>query len=100
MGGIGLRVQEEHLVAVEAEEFFRLAAVESVAENRLRRIIILLVIEAVHAPKIRNPAFRGHPCPAEKYYIVVFLHNFLQFFDDFPIIFHNNPLSFIVLNFA
>ena len=56
--GIRLCVVAEQLVAVEAVEFPGVPQEEAVAEDRLRRIVVFLVVEAVHAPEIGDAAFR------------------------------------------
>ena len=66
MGRVGLGVQIEHLVAVKAEKFLRVSLVEAVAEDGLRRVIVLLAVEPVRAAEIRDAALRADPRAAEK----------------------------------
>lgn len=44
MGGVGLRIQAEHLVAVKPVKLFRLADVKRMAQDRFRRVLIFLII--------------------------------------------------------
>ncbi len=75
VGCVGLCVQKEHFTAVKTVKFSRVLAVETVAQDGLRRIVVLLVVQAVHASEVRNTALRGHACPAEKHDIVMLLDN-------------------------
>ena len=70
---VRLRVREQHLIPVEPVKFFRLSHIEGMAEDRLRRIIVFLVVQSVCTPEIRNMALRGHTGPTEKYNIAAFI---------------------------
>ena len=60
MGGIGRRVQIEHPVLIKAIKLLRVPFKKAMADDRLRRIAIALVVEPVHAPEIRDPALGGY----------------------------------------
>ena len=63
---VGLGVKWQHLIPVETEESFRLLHKEGVRKNGFRRVIILLIIESVHAAEIRDAAFRGNAGTTEE----------------------------------
>ena len=48
---------------------------EGMAQDRLGRIVILLVIQAVHAAKIRDAALGRHTGSAKKYDIIRFFYH-------------------------
>ena len=73
MSSVRLRVRKQHLVPVESVKFLRLSHIEGMAQDRLRRIIILLVVQSVRTPEIRNMALRGHAGTAEKYDIAALI---------------------------
>ena len=56
MRTVGLGAVHDELVPMEFIVFFRMRHEKRVAQDRLGRIVILLVIEAVHTAKIRNAA--------------------------------------------
>ena len=70
---VRLRIWEQHLIPVEPVKFFRLSHIEGMAEDRLRRIIVFLVVQSVCTPEIRNMALRGHTCPTEKYNVAALI---------------------------
>ena len=65
--GVWLRifVETEHFVAVKAEKLLWFLHIKCVAQDCLWRIVILLVIESVNTPEIRDSALGRHTCPAE-----------------------------------
>ena len=67
---IGLRIQNEHFIPVEPVKFLRMPLKKRMAQNRLRRIVILHMIQPVHASEIRDTALRRHARTAEKDNIV------------------------------
>ena len=77
VGGIGLCVQTEHLVAVEAEKFLRVCLIEAVTENGFRGIIVLLMIEAAGAAEVGDTAFCADPGPAKKDNVPALINPFL-----------------------
>ena len=89
MGSIGLGVGKEHLVVVEAVELLRILLEEGVAQNGLRGILVLLVVQAVHAAEIRDAALGGHARPAEKDDILTLVDPFLELFQ---FLIHTKPL--------
>ena len=67
VSGVGLGIQAEHLVPVEAVKFLRPGVEEGAAEDLLRGPGVLLVVQAVHTAEIRDAALGAHPRPAEKH---------------------------------
>ena len=63
---VGLSVKIEHLVLIELIELTYVIAEKGTAQNSLRGLFIFHVINSVHASEIRNTAFRGNTCSAEK----------------------------------
>ena len=78
MGGVRLSFWEEHLIPVKTEKFFRMGTVKAVAQYGLRRIVVLLMVQTVHAAEVRNPAFGGDAGTAEKYNVIVGINDLLQ----------------------
>ena len=66
MRPVRLNAVDHELFPVEAVIFLRVAGEKARAEDRLGRIFPLLVVQAVHAAEIRDPAFRADACAAEK----------------------------------
>ena len=58
VGHVRLSVEGQHLVAVEAVEFFRVIHKERMAEDRFGRVFIVLVVQTVSAAEIGDAAFR------------------------------------------
>ena len=88
MGGVRLSFWEEHLIPVKTEKFFRMGTVKAVTQYGLRRIVVLLMVQTVHAAEIRNPTFGGDTGTAEKYNVIVGINDLLQFLNLFFQIFH------------
>lgn len=63
---VGLSVKIEHLILIELVKLAYMVAEKGTAQNSLRGIFIFHVINSVHASEIRNTAFRGNTCSAEK----------------------------------
>ena len=80
MGSIGFGVRKEHLVVVEAVELLRILLEEGVAQNGLRGILVLLVVQAVHAAEIRDAALGRYARPAEKDDILTLVDPLLELF--------------------
>ena len=76
VGGVGLGVQEEHFVPVEAEELLRVPLKEGVAQDGLRRVGVLLVVEPPGAPEVRNAGLRADAGAAEEDDAAALLHPF------------------------
>ena len=83
MGGVGLRVQIKHFVAVKAEKFLRIHLIEAVAQDGFRGVVIFLVVEAVGATEIGDAALRADPGPAEKDDVFAVVDPVLQCSDRF-----------------
>lgn len=66
MGIVRLRMFNDHFVAVKTVKFLGVLNEEAVAQYRFGGIIVLLVIESVHASKVRDIAFRGNAGASEK----------------------------------
>ena len=77
---IGRSFKTNQFIPVKPVEFFRFIPIKGMAQYRFRRIIIFLVIQAVHASEIRYPALRGHPGPTEKYNIIAACYPLFQLF--------------------
>ena len=78
VGGVGLGLQAEHLVPVKAVEFLRPGVEKGAAEDLLRRVVVLLVVQPVHTAEIGDAALGGHPRPAEKDDGAALVHPLLQ----------------------
>lgn len=78
VGGVGLSVQAEHFFPVELKKALWVGHKIGVAQNRLRRLVIVLVVQPVHAAEIRNTRLRGHPRAAEKDNTAAFVQPLLE----------------------
>ena len=78
---IRLSVQGKHLILVKPVEFIGLSHKEAMADNRLRRILVLDMIEAILAPEVRNSALRGNPRPSEEDNVIASINDLLQLSD-------------------
>ena len=63
---VGLCLQGEHLVAVEAIEFLRVLAEKGGGQDGFRGIVVLLIVQAVHAAEVGDAGFGAHPRAAEE----------------------------------
>ena len=79
MSRIGLCVQEHHLTFIEFIESLGVPHKEAVAYDLFRRVPVLLVIDPVRAPEIRDPALRGHSRPAKEHDPLAVVDDLLQF---------------------
>lgn len=77
VGGVGLCIRTHQLVPVKLIELLRMGHKKAVAKHGLRRIVILLVVQAVHTAKIRDSRLRAHPRAAKKHDIVALLNPLL-----------------------
>ena len=75
--------RKKDLLIIKAEEFLRMLIVKGVTQNRLWRIVVLLVVQSVHASEIRNSALRGDSGSAEKHHIVRPLNQLIQLLNPF-----------------
>lgn len=66
MGIVRLRIFDDHFVAVKTVKFFGVLNEEAVAQYCFRGIIVLLVIESVHASEVRDVTFCGNAGASEK----------------------------------
>ncbi len=57
MRGVRLCVEVEHFVAVKVKKALSVFFKKAVAEHYFRRVIVLLVVKPVHAPKVGDAAF-------------------------------------------
>ena len=55
---VRLIVEREHFFTVEAEKILRILIEKCVAQNRLRRVLKFLMVQAVRAAEIRNAGLR------------------------------------------
>ena len=89
VGGVGLGIGADHFGPVEPIELLRFPVEKAAAENGLRRIIILLVVQTVHTAEIGNAAFGGHAGAPEKDDGAAVVDPLLQDLDGF---FHGTDL--------
>ena len=94
MGGVRLRLQPKHLLAVEAVELLGLLGEEAVADDLLRGVVPLLAVEAVLAAKVRDAAFGGDPRPAEKDDVFTLANKFPQAGKTRDLFRHSDSLPF------
>ena len=71
----------EHFVTVKAEELACFVNKKCVAENLLRRIIVLLIVQTVNTSEVGDSAFCRNSRTAEKYYSFAFVNYALKFFE-------------------
>ena len=64
---VGLCLQGEHLVAVEAVKLLRVLAEEGGGQDGLRGIGVTLVVQPIDAAEVGDAGFGAHPRPAEKH---------------------------------
>ena len=86
MGPVGLYAVNDQLFPVEAVILLRVASEKACAENGLRRVLPLLVVQSVHTAKVGNSRFRTDSGPAKKHDVVTFgypLSQGLYFFVHF-----------------
>ena len=70
MGPVGLCIQAKHFIFVKPVKFFRMIQEKGMAQNFLRRIVVFLMIQAIHAAEIRNAALRRYAGAAKKYNVI------------------------------
>ena len=75
--------RKKDLLIIKAEEFLRMLIVKSVTQNCLRRIVVLLMVQAIHTSEIRNSTLRGNSGSAEKHHIVRPLNQLIQLLNPF-----------------
>ena len=73
VGRIWLRIFKDHFIPVKTIKFLRILYKKAMAENRLRRKIIFLVIQSVYTAKIWNMALCGDAGASKKYDISTFI---------------------------
>ena len=66
MGFIGLCLQIQHLIPVEAVEFLRVFFKKMMADDLFRRKLVLHVIKTILTPEIRNATVGGYACTGEE----------------------------------
>ena len=100
MRRIGLNALNNELFPVELVVFLRVPRKKCVAQDRLGRVFLLLIVQAVDTAEIGYSAFGGHARPAEKHDIIAFdyplfkLQNFLVHFQPLLFLFY----LFIILH--
>ena len=72
---------DNELCPMEPVILLGIALKEAVAQNRLRRVLPLLIIQAVNAAEIRYPALGADSCAAEKHDIVALRDPFFKLFN-------------------
>lgn len=77
MGIVWFRIFDDHFIAVKTVKFFGVLDEEAVAQYRFGGIVVLLVIESVHASKVRDVTFRGNTGAAEKDDVVALFDPFM-----------------------
>ena len=92
VSSVGPGVRIKHAAAVEAVKLFRIRLKKMMADDFLRRVIILLLIQSVNAAEVRNSAFRGCARAGKKDDALPSIQDFLQRLNLF---FHtcNSPFS-------
>ena len=78
VGGVGLRIQAEHLFAVEFKKLFRMPVEKGAREDVFGRVFVLLAVQPVLRAEIGDAAFGADPRPAEKYHLFGRLHDLAQ----------------------
>ena len=66
VGRVGLCAPDDELITVKAVKLLGVRFPEGVAQDGLGRVVIFLMVEAVHAAEIRDAALGGHACTAKK----------------------------------
>ena len=66
VGSVGLCPLHNELIPVEPVELLGVLLPEGMAQDGLGRVIVLLVVQAVHAAEIGDAAFGGDPRAAKK----------------------------------
>ena len=70
--GVGLGLERQHLFAIKAVEILGVLIEKRMAEDRLGRVVKFLVVQAVHAAEVRDPALGTHAGAAEEHDVVTF----------------------------
>ena len=78
VGRVGLGPLDDELVAIKPIEFLRAALPEGMAEDGFGWVVIFLMIEPVHAPKIRDAALGRNARAAKKDHVLAFGNDFFQ----------------------
>ena len=81
MRRVGLCSLDDELIAVEAVELLGALFPEGVAQDRLGRVIVFLMVEAVHTAEVRDAALSGHARTAEKDDVLALRNDFFQLFN-------------------
>ena len=90
VGRVRFHIENQHLILIKTVKFLRVLKEKAVADDGFRRIGVLLVIETVLTPEIRNPALRGDARPSEKHNALMRVDDLLQFPDLF-LVCHDAP---------
>ena len=76
---VRLCIERQHFRTIEAVKLLGFAQEERMAENGLRRVFVLLVVQTVHRAEIRNAALGRYARTAEKDDIVAAVDPLSQF---------------------
>ena len=88
MRRVGLCSLDDELIAVEAVELLGALFPEGVTQDRLGRVIVFLMVEAVHTAEVRDAALGGNARPAKE-------HDAAAFGNDlFQCLYHNKKRPF------
>ena len=78
MGAVGLDALDHQLFPVKAVILCRVTGKKACAEDLLRRIAPLLVVQAVHAAEIGDAALRADAGAAEEDHVIALVYPFFQ----------------------
>ena len=93
MGDVRFKAKGQHFFTVKAEKILRPLLIEAVADDGFRRILEFLVVQAIHAAKIRDSRFGTDSRATEEYNPIALLNPLFQSFQ----LFHNPaPFSLIL----
>ena len=77
VGVIGYSLFINHPVFIKTVELLRILHIKAVADDCFRRVLILLTIQPVLAPKVRNFALSRNTSTSKENYILAFLNPLL-----------------------
>ena len=81
MGSVGLCALYDQLIAVKTVELLRVFLPEGMAEDGFGRVVVFLVVQAVHAAEIRDAALRRNARAAKKDDAAAFCNDVFQCLD-------------------
>ena len=77
MRSVWFCVRRQHLGTVKPVKFFRILPKKGMAQNRLGRITVFLMVQTVRTAKIRDSALRGHARTAKENDVIALINNLL-----------------------